>query len=201
MRLEYAVLLERLESQLLASSGMESNEHMARPIMPVLLDDTLNLRGLKSGSSKVKKQKPVLIADQVDKNSLRNPNLPRQPESAFVLFCKAEANNIKARIEHASLDAGETEVLRLLSESWNSMSDEQRKPFEKMFEDDLQRYQQEMQIYNKRTHTETDGLSSTSNTGGGEVARPLTESQPTEHDLNSKRQKVEPSPTEVSQSI
>lgn len=164
LRLEYVILLERLEERaILLPGGIGGFEEMASPPTPSVLDESLNSVGgklLRNGLAKKgsKKSKPGTSsnADASSVNSrtqkVRDPDLPKRPTNAYLIFCDMEKERIRQEIEEKN--PGSTiDLSKSMTEAWKNLDDEDRKPYYKLYEDDRIRYQTEMLAYNKKKQT------------------------------------------------
>lgn len=137
LRLEYAVLLERLESN--AITFPDNIEEMSPPPSPSF--------EFEASSKPPKKQKKPAAAKATAKARVRDPNLPKRPTNAYLIFCEMEKERIKQQTGDTSLSAI-PELGKSLVEAWKNLSEEEKKPYQKVYEDDRERYKREMAIYN-----------------------------------------------------
>lgn len=191
LRLEYGILLERLEDRIEKIPGqtyenplptllsyqkeLENSNKVHKPIRKGKSKSNLNnshshSSGTHSNSSnhgnnnglnnnnnnnnnttstgKVSKTKS-------QKTKERDPNLPKRPTNAYLLFCEETKEQIK--------QSGSHDVTKALAEAWKLLNEEERKPYYKLYNEDRERYQKEMKIYNAKygkdkattTNTET----------------------------------------------
>lgn len=156
LRLEYSILLERLEQN--ALNLPENLEEMSPPPSPSLdINDEKTLKGpaiKKHKRSKVEGASGTATA----KSRIRDPNLPKRPTNAYLIFCELEKERMKQSTGDNSL-ASITELGKSLVEAWKNLDEEARKPYHKIFEEDKERYKQEMMAYNKknRSNVSIDG--------------------------------------------
>lgn len=167
LRLEYAVLLERLENRaIMIPDGNHEQEDMSPPPSPTILDESLNTSNAKltrNGLSKRggKKTKGVSSTTGNSGNSngrtqrIRDPDLPKRPTNAYLIFCEMEKERIKHELEERNPGAV-TELSKSLTEAWKNLDDEKRKPYYKLYEDDRDRYQREMSVYNQKKQFEEE---------------------------------------------
>lgn len=162
MRLEYSILLERLEERaLLIPDGTKDFEEMSPPPSPRILsgsltstDTKLSRSGLaKKGGKKVKGTANNFGAINNRLQRIRDPDLPKRPTNAYLIFCEMERERIKNEIDDTS---GTPDLSKSLTEAWKNLDDEKRKPYYKLYEDDRDRYQREMTLYNQRKQLEDD---------------------------------------------
>lgn len=73
----------------------------------------------------------------------KDPNAPKRPRSAYILFCSERRNDAKA----IQPDAGATDILKLLGQMWQQLTPEEKVPWVEKAEMDKQRYKQEMMHY------------------------------------------------------
>lgn len=123
LRLEYAILLERLEDRATQlPDGIVAFEEMACPPTPTILDDSLvksktgNKKSkssssssssssttsssamkiaLASGSSKSSNGPSDVASTTMGKQKARDPDLPKRPTNAYLIFCEMEKERIK----------------------------------------------------------------------------------------------------------
>ncbi|EDO18070.1 hypothetical protein Kpol_1045p57 [Vanderwaltozyma polyspora DSM 70294] len=124
LKLEYSVLLERLEARLEIDPELSYENPL--PTLESFKKELLT-KPLKKTKSKSQKAKD------------RDPNLPKRPTNAYLLFC--EVNKEKIR------QSGTQDVTKALAEAWKNLSEEDRKPYYKLYSDDRERYKREMEIY------------------------------------------------------
>ncbi|CAF0813112.1 unnamed protein product, partial [Didymodactylos carnosus] len=77
----------------------------------------------------------------------KDPNAPKKPLSAYFLFSRDERQKIK--IERPELST--TEIMKVIGERWSNLSDDIKKPYEKLALSEKQRYQEELATYQKET--------------------------------------------------
>lgn len=126
LKLEYGVLLERLESRV----GLNPELHYEDPL-PSLESFRKELLSKPLKRSKPKRQR----------TKERDPNMPKRPTNAYLIYC--EMNKEKIR------ETGSQDVTRDLTEGWKSLSEEDRMPYYELYNEDRDRYHTEMQAYNK----------------------------------------------------
>lgn len=160
MRLEYTILLERLEERaIMIPDGTHEPEEMSSPPSPSILDETLNSANAKLTRNGLSKRgKKGKIGQSTSNGSaraqrVRDPDLPKRPTNAYLIFCEMEKERIKQEIE-AKTPGVVNDLSKTLTEAWKNLGDEERKPYYKLYEDDRDRYQREMVIYNQKKQTE-----------------------------------------------
>ncbi|EDK43900.1 hypothetical protein LELG_02079 [Lodderomyces elongisporus NRRL YB-4239] len=144
---------------------------MAQPPTPNVLDDTL-VKSIKNGGSRRSMRKLILKTlasggvggsgtgsgsglgalgngHLIETKKPRDPDLPKRPSNAYLVFCEQEKERLK-------LDDPESKDLsRTMTEAWKSLSEEERRPYYKLYEDDRVRYQREMDEYNRKKEQKT----------------------------------------------
>lgn len=90
-----------------------------------------------TGKGKAKKQK--------------DPNAPKKPRSAYILFC--QKNREKAKKE-CGADTKPSAVMAQLGAMWNKLSEKAKKPFLKEAEEDKKRYEEEKAAYDGEKEAE-----------------------------------------------
>lgn len=135
MRLEFAVLLEVLEQK----AGAVENDDLNQ-LIAIAKERSISLEA----SNEQKKQS---ITPKRTKQ--KDPNGPKRPTNAYLIFCDLEKEKIKKELE--SKTPGVTSDLsKALTEAWKSLDGEGRKPYYSLYEEDKGRYQRELDAYQKR---------------------------------------------------
>ncbi|CAI5758445.1 unnamed protein product [Candida verbasci] len=150
LRLEYTILLERLETRVnQLPDSLNSFEEMAGPPTPAMLDDSI----VKSRNGKKATKRPTKSTDSKNTNlAKRDPDLPKRPTNAYLIFCEQEKERLKSDPDHIPHDLSKN-----MTENWKNLTEEDKKPYFKLYEDDKIRYQKEMEVYNSKKHPNEDG--------------------------------------------
>lgn len=159
LRLEYAILIERLEQR--ATVPAFDPEDMSPPPSPKILDESLSNNSLKqskngSGAAKRGGRKIGGRAGSSTNGStgstakVRDPDLPKRPTNAYLIFCDMEKDRIRQEIEDKNPGAAVTELSKTITEAWNNLDEEGRAPYFRLYQDDRERYHREMSVYNQR---------------------------------------------------
>ncbi|CAI4327403.1 BDN_1c_G0008620.mRNA.1.CDS.1 [Saccharomyces cerevisiae] len=127
LKLEYGVLLERLESRIELDPELNCEDPL-----PTLASFKQELLTKPFRKSKTKRHKV----------KERDPNMPKRPTNAYLLYCEMNKERIR---QNGSLD-----VTRDLAEGWKNLNEQDRQPYYKLYSEDRERYQMEMEIYNKK---------------------------------------------------
>ncbi|AJV11711.1 BMC_2a_G0008980.mRNA.1.CDS.1 [Saccharomyces cerevisiae] len=127
LKLEYGVLLERLESRIELDPELNCEDPL-----PTLASFKQELLTKPFRKSKTKRHKV----------KERDPNMPKRPTNAYLLYCEMNKERIR---QNGSLD-----VTRDLAEGWKNLNEQDRKPYYRLYSEDRERYQMEMEIYNKK---------------------------------------------------
>lgn len=85
-------------------------------------------------------------------NLFRDPNLPKKPNGAFLIFYKEHVEVIKKN--HKELTG--TEMMRLAGQDWKAMTDAQRKVYSDKARAEQAAYRQKMAIYNQNQRLSSD---------------------------------------------
>lgn len=145
MRLEYSILLERLEQN--AVDLPDNYEEMFAPPSPSMdINDEKTLKGPALKRQKRSKADEPNSGDS--KTRIRDPNLPKRPTNAYLIFCELEKARMKQSTGDSTLSTV-TDLGRSLIEAWKNLDDESRKPYHKIYEEDRERYRREMMAYKK----------------------------------------------------
>lgn len=157
LRLEYAILLERLEERSFKiPEGLSQFEEMASPPAPIVIDDSLVTAGLSRNSLLKKPVKKAKTAagnlngsSALAKLKLRDPDLPKRPTNAYLIFCEMEKERIKQ--ENIEKNPGVvSDLSKSMTEAWKNLNEDDRKPYYKLYEDDRLRYQREKEVYKQK---------------------------------------------------
>ncbi|GEQ70626.1 hypothetical protein JCM33374_g4304 [Metschnikowia sp. JCM 33374] len=162
LRLEYAVLLERLEAQVVRLSQEENggnSEAMPHPNGPLLVDDNLNFKAVKPKVTKARRGRGGVMSAAALRKAARDPNLPKRPTNAYLMFCDREKDKVRAELEKENPGKPVTELTRVLTDLWKGLDDTAKIPYLKLYEEDRERYHREMVIYNKRKHEDANAKS------------------------------------------
>jgi len=155
LRLEYVILLERLENQSAGDKGTAVNISSSPP-SPTLLTESLNYNNAKSYETQTartsltnKSTNTLPDAPSSGALRLRDPELPKRPSNAYLIYCEIEKERVRQELEEDPTSAP-NDLSKTLTEEWKNLDDESRKPYYKLYEDDRERYHREMSIYNQR---------------------------------------------------
>ncbi|KAK9351208.1 high mobility group box domain-containing protein [Lipomyces doorenjongii] len=76
----------------------------------------------------------------------RDPNAPKRPQNAYIIFCDHEKERVRAQLEQSQ--PGETfDLTKAMAEAWRDLGDEGRKPFYELYDAEKARYNREMEAY------------------------------------------------------
>ena len=73
----------------------------------------------------------------------RDPNRPKKNKNGYMFFCQDKRESVKK----SNPNTDGKELVRLLSQMWNKMSDKQKAPYQAKANKDKVRYQTEMEAY------------------------------------------------------
>lgn len=156
LRLERSLILEKLEDktslQVDDSEGTPSPpstpqpkpaEAAAKDLQQQGFDTPLGFDSPEKRETPTAGEKPV----KTKKTSQpRDPNLPKRPQNAYIIFCDLEKERVKSDLEKNQ--PGESfDLTRAMAEAWKELSEEERKRFYEKYEDDKERYVREMAAY------------------------------------------------------
>jgi len=114
----------------------ESSRRNAKPIARFTVED----------KRVVKMKKTKTTKKTTKKGKKKDPNAPKRPLSAYMLYCKAE----RPAIMKKHPDERITEIAKRLGEAWKKVSVADKKKFEKDHEKDKTRYEKEIKAYKKK---------------------------------------------------
>ncbi|KXN68833.1 HMG-box, partial [Conidiobolus coronatus NRRL 28638] len=89
---------------------------------------------------------PIIPDNKLPKRAEKDPNAPKRPSNAFLMFCQMERSNLKDYHPESSL----SDLTKMLGMKWGSMTVEEKKKYYDMYENDKIRYKQEMSNYNPK---------------------------------------------------
>ncbi|KAJ2614401.1 non-histone protein [Coemansia sp. RSA 1365] len=73
----------------------------------------------------------------------KDPNAPKRPANAFVLYCQVERPNIKS----AGTELSSSELTRAMGVKWRNLSEDKKQKYFDMYEREMARYHREMATY------------------------------------------------------
>ena len=79
------------------------------------------------------------------KRSKKDKNAPKRPISAYFFYNQERRESLKK--EKPTLN--NKDLIRIMGDEWNKLSEEAKKPYVKKAEDDKKRYLEEMKEYEK----------------------------------------------------
>ncbi|KZO98409.1 HMG-box [Calocera viscosa TUFC12733] len=94
-----------------------------------------------------KESKARLDRCQDDKKE-KDPNAPKRPRAAYILFCADHRAAAKEEAENNK------DIMRVLGDKWKALSDKDKAPYTAKSEKDKQRYEREMKAYNAKSGKE-----------------------------------------------
>lgn len=75
----------------------------------------------------------------------RHPDHPKQPLNAFIFYCEEE----RAKVIKSNPGIENKKIISVMSSNWKELSSEERKPYVEMAEQDKERYEKEMLVFEK----------------------------------------------------
>jgi hypothetical protein len=98
------------------------------------------------------------------KKAPKDPNMPKRARGSFVLFTKDE----RPKIQQENPQIKFTDLGAVLGKRWRALTEEERKKYDALAEQDKQRFAQEMEIYRSQNQLEHNSSNaSENNTGSG----------------------------------
>lgn len=140
LRLERALILEKLEDK--TSLKVDDSEGTPSPPSTPKKKESPGAESPEKGSVEPS-EKPT----KTKRNTTpRDPNLPKRPQNAYIIFCDLEKERVKQELERQQ--PGESfDLTRAMADAWKELSEEERKRFYEKYEDDKERYVREMAAY------------------------------------------------------
>lgn len=142
-------------AQLLSKSPADLSN--IKKILPNALGDLIAERqqqyinsashGDSSSSSRNRRKRPLPTPSAASvRKKMRDPREPKRPTNAYLFFCDAERDRVKA--EWAEAHPNEhIDLSKAMTEAWKKMSDENKRPYFEMYEKDKERYQKAIKEY------------------------------------------------------
>ncbi|KAJ1941938.1 non-histone protein, partial [Kickxella alabastrina] len=97
----------------------------------------------------------------------KDPNAPRRPANAFVLYCQVERPNIRSR----GTDLTYGEMTKAMGIKWKNLSQAEKKKYFDLYEREMFRYQQELETY-KGGNSSYGGLTAVASSSANPSAVP-----------------------------
>lgn len=91
--------------------------------------------------------------DELKKAARADPDAPRQPVSAYSFFLSANRRDIQSRRP----DLKHNDVMREVGLTWKALGDAERQPFVTQAEEDVERFQKEMELYTVKNRRQAAG--------------------------------------------
>ncbi|CAJ0880362.1 2382_t:CDS:10, partial [Entrophospora sp. SA101] len=104
------------------------------------------------------------------RNQLKDPNAPKRPNTAYILF----SNEIRPETKDANPKANQKEIVTMIGQKWKALSSEQKKVYEDRYSADKERYDEELRAYRAGHHADSP-VSITSNEDNGVSQKKLKE--------------------------
>lgn len=98
------------------------------------------------------------------KPQAKDPNAPKRPNTAYILF----SNEIRAETKAANPQANQKEIVTLIGQKWKALSREDKKVYEDRYFADKERYDEELRAY-RATHGQVESPPETSSNEDNEV--------------------------------
>jgi len=85
----------------------------------------------------------LLVKTFVKQKQMKDPNRPKKPMTAYMLFCNDNRDAIRKKNPDAKLG----DVSKLLAEKWGKVSEKDKKKFNDKAEEEREKYENEMINY------------------------------------------------------
>lgn len=123
LRLEYSVLLERLESRVNLPESEEEDEEEEE----IELVERKDLKRKKNTAPQY-----------------RDPDMPKRPLNPYLMFCDLEKDKLKREAEAEGKDI---DLSKALGEKWRGMSSEEKQPYLDLYNTAKEKFNQDMKEY------------------------------------------------------
>ena len=87
--------------------------------------------------------KPPVVRGAQGKRSKKDPNAPKKPMGAYMFFCAANREQLKANNPNATFG----EIGRMLGDMWKQIDERNRVPYQKKADTDKLRFEKEKKAY------------------------------------------------------
>lgn len=124
-----------------ASTTTESPRDVLREQIKTLHETNKLLRETNSRLSAVLEN--TVVNTNGRRRAPRDPNRPKKSKNGYMFYC--EENRAKVREENKGSDG--MQIVKILSDRWNNLSDKQKAPYQARAQKDRERYQSEMKTY------------------------------------------------------
>lgn len=74
---------------------------------------------------------------------MKDPNAPKKPKTAFMFFCDEQRPKVMEKNPEAKMGA----VAKILGEKWRGLDAKKKEKYDKLHEDDCERYKTAMENY------------------------------------------------------
>ncbi|KAI0464804.1 hypothetical protein LJB42_000013 [Komagataella kurtzmanii] len=155
-RFEYTLLLHMLNEADFSSNS----DSRATLLQSYFQDVDLSKVLVNKGTSKSPQHLPVLSTKKAKRppKKPRDPDLPKRPTNAYLIFCDLEKDKIRKSLQHdrdvaqpgEGVHKGNIDLSRGLSDAWKLLDEESRKPYYALYEEDRRRYQRELKEYQRK---------------------------------------------------
>jgi non-histone protein 10 len=147
LRLERSLLLEKLEERTLFKVD-DSDGSVSPPLSPSLDGGAKKETEAGDGTGESAGPKKRVVPP-------RNPNMPKRPQNAYIIFCEVEKDRVRNELEH--IQPGEPfDLTKAMAEAWKDLGAKGRSPFYALYEDDKLRYNKEMAAYSDPNATPSE---------------------------------------------
>ncbi|RUS81396.1 hypothetical protein EGW08_010834 [Elysia chlorotica] len=96
----------------------------------------------------------ILCLSQVKQEKEKDPNAPKKPANAFLMFCTTQRTAVQEEYfkEHKE-EIAHHELTKTLAHQWNALGPEEKRIYYEMYEREKERYEREMRVYKPKTET------------------------------------------------
>ncbi|KAH3679501.1 hypothetical protein WICMUC_000946 [Wickerhamomyces mucosus] len=155
LRLEYSILLERLENKAILPqedlsdlSDIEISDKKASNKKRKLGSNNSNSGNQHSSSNG--------INSNISAPKERDPDLPKRPLNPYLIFCELEKENFKKRAE---VEGKQIDLSKTLGEAWKSMDNEAKTKYNEIYNKEKLKYNEEMKLYEEKKRVEAEAAS------------------------------------------
>ena len=101
----------------------------------------------------LKKEKEIsqlvetLLGKKIKTKKLKDPNKPKRAKSSYLYFCNEKREQIMAKLKKGDKGVSISILSKELCSLWQKLEDKNKEQYNKLAEEDKERYEQEMESY------------------------------------------------------
>ncbi|CAN6649710.1 hypothetical protein TRVA0_024S00298 [Trichomonascus vanleenenianus] len=156
IRLERALMMEKLEEKTILK--VDDSDGTPSPPPSPIPNEALKRREM-SPSMSVQPASavgtPSSPGEKKPAKKARDPNLPKRPQNRYRIFCEVEKESLKKKMEETH--PGESyDLNKAMAEAWKELTEDERKKYDKLYDEARARYVTEMAQYSSPHPSESE---------------------------------------------